>query len=56
MNITNLEIIYEIKDELGRIKQSKEYFSQETDFTRDHCSLDVISYSNIASAIFFISK
>ena len=35
MHTTNLEIIKEIKAELIRIKQSKEYFSDYRDFTRD---------------------
>lgn len=35
MDITNLKIITDIKEELSRIKQSKEYFSKATDFTRD---------------------
>jgi len=35
MNRTNLWIILEIAEELKRIRESKEYFTKPTDFTRD---------------------
>lgn len=35
MNRTNLWIITELSSELKRLKESKEYFSKPTDFTRD---------------------
>ncbi len=35
MNRTNLWIIIQIKEELKTLKESKEYFSKPTDFTRD---------------------